>query len=801
MTVAKTTQRIAYVPNGTTTDFSVPFSYESDSLNVYLDGTLTAGYSLSPAFAGDTGGTLSFATAPASTYSELVIERSVADDQPDDYINNGPPAASTLEGSLDHQARMVQDAKALASRAVRVPDYENTDMTLPDIASRAGAYAAYDSSGKPTIAANPTATATIDISALPAISATDGTEEIPVLQGGLEKRMTSAQVVSLASKTIDTLADLNAFVPDHDGQVVFLRDAQTSGANGGRACNGTCYLPGGAYTAAELQAFITSDPQGGIYQPLAVDTTGASGVFARHVEGAISAKWFGATGDGSTDDITAIQAAVNFTFGPDGGELFLPNGTYNISDNIVIPVCAGWRLQGESRLGTKLVQTTTNTPIFYFANADTHSWDVSDMELSYSTQQTSATPNGCPFWFVGPSSGGASVAYYWNVARVTFDNCYYCFGADSTSAFALWGYRVESIWAYPTVTGGIASFIPGTLIGMPNGSWDQVFVRADNMTGPLWLFSNQNDCNFDNIEINNLPAGVQILKDNAGGFYRFGTIRSEHGTFDGTSALFELYSSNANFNRLELKSTTINVTTGTDPYVIRGNASGGGKIRIETLTVYLTTVTAGTMYVIGGFGNSPDQGNVEIGNVNPSLPTGVYLSDNSGTASSNAILVREWMAPRQSDDNGDASVTLTIGAETIQRWDTTLTAARAVTLPADADDNAFDGLRFTIVLSASSSYDLSINKSGGGTVATIPAGTVGSVTVIYRRLDSWRVLWSSVEAATITKLSDPTGGTISTGLFTISGSGADSSINHNFASLNALIGDLIVAMQDARLMQ
>lgn len=52
-------------------------------------------------------------------------------------------------------------------------------------------------------------------------------------------------------------------------------------------------------------------------------------------ENYVNVKWFGAKGDGSTDDTAAIQAAIDVLPGG-GGTVSLPGGTYNISSAIRI---------------------------------------------------------------------------------------------------------------------------------------------------------------------------------------------------------------------------------------------------------------------------------------------------------------------------------------------------------------------------------------------------------------------------------------------------------------------------------
>ena len=73
----------------------------------------------------------------------------------------------------------------------------------------------------------------------------------------------------------------------------------------------------------------------------------------------VSVKDFGATGDGTTDDTSAIQAALNV-----GGKLYFPTGTYifnsdiTFSTNVTIDLC-GSTLKRGSTAGTTLICTGT----------------------------------------------------------------------------------------------------------------------------------------------------------------------------------------------------------------------------------------------------------------------------------------------------------------------------------------------------------------------------------------------------------------------------------------------------------
>lgn len=60
------------------------------------------------------------------------------------------------------------------------------------------------------------------------------------------------------------------------------------------------------------------------------------GRWIRIYSGPVNAKWFGATGDGTTDDLAFLDEAVAWMDAIGGGQLYLPNGNYYTSDTWVI---------------------------------------------------------------------------------------------------------------------------------------------------------------------------------------------------------------------------------------------------------------------------------------------------------------------------------------------------------------------------------------------------------------------------------------------------------------------------------
>lgn len=88
------------------------------------------------------------------------------------------------------------------------------------------------------------------------------------------------------------------------------------------------------FAAADLSAQVAADPQQGIYIAPASDATGASGAWVRKFTGPVAPEWFGAMGDGATNDYTAINAAVTFLVAVGGGAVRFRNVTYRLNSTL-----------------------------------------------------------------------------------------------------------------------------------------------------------------------------------------------------------------------------------------------------------------------------------------------------------------------------------------------------------------------------------------------------------------------------------------------------------------------------------
>ena len=127
MTVSSTINREQYATNGVSTAFTIhfPFFYDTDVNAVFVDAlgnanalALNADYTVTGG--GGAGGTLTTTLAPAGG-GVLTVYRQVPFSQEDDYVEDDPLPADTLEGGFDRAVMRDQQLKDAQDRALTFP--------------------------------------------------------------------------------------------------------------------------------------------------------------------------------------------------------------------------------------------------------------------------------------------------------------------------------------------------------------------------------------------------------------------------------------------------------------------------------------------------------------------------------------------------------------------------------------------------------------------------------------------------------------------------------------------------------
>lgn len=145
---------------------------------------------------------------------------------------------------------------------------------------------------------------------LPDVSTLSESDLLSLSQSGILKNVSVGEFYKHV--LIQDATALRSLTPVNDRRV-YLKYHTSSGDGGHGWFRGVTGAAAATYTHNGGTILVPSGGDG-------------SAAWLREYSGAVNVRWFGATGDGTTDDTTAIQTAVNA-----GNHIYFPTGTYIVS--------------------------------------------------------------------------------------------------------------------------------------------------------------------------------------------------------------------------------------------------------------------------------------------------------------------------------------------------------------------------------------------------------------------------------------------------------------------------------------
>lgn len=321
-----------YTGNGTTKDFVFSFPYLSQAhLKVYLDGVVQAsGWSLvTPT------GPVRFTVAPANG-AAIRIQRETplgVGDRPVVFENGAGINETDLNDAFLQNLYAQQEIEDRKEQTLRFPSTESAPGALPAKTQRSLKVLEFDEQGNPVTArtvsdiVDEATELGADYASAAAEAAQTATEKAAEVVSAAEAAETAKALAQAAAATaaayqakleVGTIGNLRALSVSNlnDGDVVVVRGHGAAGDGGG----GSFY---------RIAASSATDDGGLVIAP-----TVGTGRWVRLMDGnAISVRWFGARGNGVTDDrpafLAAFTAAATF-----GYTVRVPAGEYLISSII-----------------------------------------------------------------------------------------------------------------------------------------------------------------------------------------------------------------------------------------------------------------------------------------------------------------------------------------------------------------------------------------------------------------------------------------------------------------------------------
>jgi hypothetical protein len=456
---------------------------------------------------------------------------------------------------------------------------------------------------------------------------------------------------------------------------------------------------------------------------------------------------FGAVLDGVTDDLPAVQAAVDAAIAAGEGTVWIEgtcaiNGAIQFAGATLVYV----GLKGR-RTGTKIIQLADNTPIINInVTTQMHSCEFGGFQATWNPTETAADTAAVLF-HLDHTTGDV---YNNTFGDITLTNGYRFIDTDGQ---LFWGNEIHNVMA-TNLYGGFYEL--NAAAGQPNNMMRGVYLGAQDCTATLFL-GNALTMTYINCEINQVTNGVKVLQDPGGGDHRFlGEFSVEGGAWATASQpIFEVQDTRLTFDTLKIEGTCTQLTR-------LFHTEGSGRIKVlSALRLGIVPSGSGHLYVWQAGGTLTDptthtDRHVVINEVtfygslagwtrttNWVTPTDM---GSSGGADSGVILA--WMRPGRMDYAGNAAYTLIPGGPNKVVFNTTLTANRDFTL--SHTDFLFSGYSVIVVKNVTGG-DVVVKSSGGSTIVTLAAANRQWVEVTFNRSigDGPSIGWSITGGGTL----------------------------------------------------
>ena len=354
-------------------------------------------------------------TSALATGKTLVITSSIQNLQPVDLANNGGFYPKVITKAFDRITILIQQLHEAVSRSAKLPitNAEDAQSLVDDIVRLA------DSADNIDIAAN-----SIDSINSAASNAAIATEQASIASSKADIAVASANAAGVSAESAAASAAAAAASYDyfHD-RYLGSKTADPLVDNDGNALvEGALYWNSATgklrlWDGANWQNAAVS---GAVAETALASATGAAmvGIGGGRTQADknaefVSVKDFGAVGDGVADDTQAVLAGVAHIKIMGGGTLFFPQGTYKVTDEILID-SASIRFvgTGKRKVYPGLFSPTSNTvstimpmhsktaTVRFFNNSINTASTFSAQDINFATLETGSMPTCC-FGFDG----------------------------------------------------------------------------------------------------------------------------------------------------------------------------------------------------------------------------------------------------------------------------------------------------------------------------------------------------------------------------------------------------------------
>lgn len=267
----------------------------------------------------------------------------------------------------------------------------------------------------------------------------------------------------------------------------------------------------------------------------------ASGTLALS-SGILTPEAYGAVGNGSTDDTTAMNSWADAATQSGMTGALTPGKNYYITDEIILDNSGSkqWHIQGN---GASITQGTNGKAIFAFTTEDQSQFSIENIFFDYTNQQNSGNSSTGAISADYTTANGYGI-YNGEFRGLTFSGkCYRGIFLKETGGHTvtMWGNKFDQIRGEYGITGSLIRLRGLGNIGMPNNSFDHIYCNrhAVSATEPVLNLSLQRSLEIGSVEVNESDnGGTEVLIDYSDNVL-IRSLRTERGTNSSGDALWK----------------------------------------------------------------------------------------------------------------------------------------------------------------------------------------------------------------------------------------------------------------------
>jgi hypothetical protein len=323
--------------------------------------------------------------AVLATGFNMVITSDIANLQPTDLTNQGGFYPEVITDALDRATIQIQQMADELTRSIKIPitDGLSLDMELPSTIDRANKYLVFDANGLPIVSAGSgtdTALRTdLAVSTVAAAGASlvgyrnsSASSTARTVLSKLRDVVSVKDFGAVGDGTTDDTAAIQAAFASGFGQVLFPIGTYRLVANS--LATPTIQMTSGAMISVDSGYTLTLS--GGLIAPISQIFTGVGTVtFGTAPISCAYPEWFGAVGNGTTNDSAAIQKAIDAfpitvaTGGIVPSCVSFQNKSYGVSSEVVMrsgltlkgsAESCGFKIGVENSAGLRLLTSNAN---------------------------------------------------------------------------------------------------------------------------------------------------------------------------------------------------------------------------------------------------------------------------------------------------------------------------------------------------------------------------------------------------------------------------------------------------------